>query len=169
MPDHQTLLNRILSNPLLLTATVLIIIGIIIAALFAMTTQPKLEDGSTVTVRIDRKKIAAKVAKSPETQQKGLGGTTGLTDDEGMLFVYDASLVPTFYMKDMNYPIDMIWIAGDTVTEVTPNVQPQPGVSEDQLTRYSPSGPVNRVLEARAGFATDNSIQPGDPVRISSF
>lgn len=163
------MLNKIYANPLLLTAALLTIAAVTIFIVIVMTSQPRLDDGAKVTVRVDSHRITATVAASQPTQSKGLGGTQPLTDKEGMLFVYPKTHIPTHYMKDVSYPIDIIWINDDTVTDVTPNVQPEPDVAEDQLKRYSPPGPVDKVLEVNAGFANRYGIQPGDPIRISSF
>lgn len=163
------MIKKILVNPLLLTLSLLTIAGVTLLIVFAMTSEPSLNDGSKVTVRVDNQRVTATVAASGPTQNKGLAGTQPLTDKEGMLFVYPDAHVPTYYMKDVSYPIDIIWINGDTVTDVTANVAPEPGVAEDQLKRYSPPGPVDKVLEVNAGFADRYGIQPGDPIRISSF
>lgn len=163
------MLKKILANPLLLTAALLTIAAVTVFIVLAVTSQPSLDDGAKVTVRVDTHRVSATVAAAPATQNKGLGGSQPLTDKQGLLFVYPEAQIPTYYMKDVSFPIDIIWINGDTVTDVTQNVAPEPGVAEDQLKRYSPPGPVDKVLEVNAGFASRYGIQPGDPIRISSF
>ncbi|MSU76194.1 DUF192 domain-containing protein [Patescibacteria group bacterium] len=163
------MLKKILTNPLLLTAALLAIAVIILIIVFNVTKQPDLNDGAKVTVRVDQTRVTATVAASQKSQVKGLAGSKPLTGNQGMLFVYNNEHIPTFFMKGMTFPIDIIWITGDTVTEVTPNIQPEPGVAEADLKRYSPAGPINQVLEVQAGFSSKNGIQPGDPVKITAF
>jgi uncharacterized membrane protein (UPF0127 family) len=127
-----------------------------------------LQDGTTVTVRIKRTVVTATVAASDAARSHGLGGAAPLAVDRGMLFVASPHDVPVFTMRGVTFPIDIVWITAGTVSEVTPNVRPQPGVPDAQLTRYKPSSPVEHVLEVPAGWAAQHGIKPGDPVAISS-
>lgn len=165
----KDLLHKIQTNPLLLTAALLIIAVVLLLTVTEVTKQPKLEDGAEVVVRVDRAQLEATVAASADSRIKGLSGTESLGENQGMLFVSGQEEIPMIVMRDMNYPIDVIWISQGTVSEVTPNVQPQTGVPEDQLTKYQPAGPANQVLETQAGWAAKHGIQPGDPVKISSL
>ena len=128
---------------------------------------PSLNDGSTLTTQVDRAKLTVTVARSESSIVNGLAGRAPLGDDQGMYFVYDQPQIPTFWMRGVSFPIDIIWVRGDTVTEVTPNVPPPAkDATEADLPRYRPSAPVDRVLEVAAGWAARNNIQPGDPVRL---
>lgn len=163
------MIRKILTNPLLLTATLLAVAAVILLFVLAVTSEPNLSDGSKVTVRVDQQRITAVVAAKGETQSKGLAESGALSDKQGMLFVYSEPIIPTFFMRGMAFPIDIIWINGDTVTDVTANIAPEPGVPDGQLKKYSPPGPVDRVLEVNSGFASRHGVQPGDPIRITSF
>lgn len=151
---------------------VLLISGLAVALFAAFVIvpifeSPNLDDGKSVTVRVDRAKVRAVIAAEDASRTKGLGGSGVLNDEQGMFFVLPSTTIPVFIMKDVSFPIDIIWINGDTVIEVTPNIQPDPpGVPADQLPRYQPSAPANRVLEVSAGWAARNGIQPGDPVKL---
>lgn len=169
MNKHHTRRQRFLAHPITITLGVLMVSGLILAALAAVSGNPSLSDGSIVKVKVDRSTVTAPVAASLTTQAKGLGGTPSITDEQGMLFVFEQSTLQEFWMKGVNYPIDIVWIDGETVSEVTPNVQPaEPNTADESLPRYKPQYPVNRVLEVPAGWAARHNIQPGDPVRFSS-
>src|SRR6185369_7191082 len=56
--------------------------------------------------------IKVELATMRAEQEKGLSGRSSLAPDEGMLFVFSGG-APRFWMKDMNFPIDMIWIGED--------------------------------------------------------
>ncbi len=99
------------------------------------------------------------VADTPAERQRGLSGRDGLADDEGMLFVFEEDGRHTFWMKDMHFAIDIIWIAADgTVVSVVHNATPD---SYPDRT-YSPSDPARYVLEVNAGFAARHQIEPGN-------
>ena len=85
--------------------------------------------------------------------------------DLGMLFLFDTPSFPSFWMKEMKFPIDIIFINNDRVTTVHKNVQP-PESPTSPLTVYKPTEPSDKVLELNAGQATAFDIKPGDTVQI---
>jgi len=88
--------------------------------------------------------------------------------DEAMWFVYSAEHAATYWMNGMLFPLDIVWVNGAlTVVDVTYGAPvPAPGTSPDQLPRYSPSAPVQYVLEINAGLADELGIVPGEHVRV---
>lgn len=169
MEKFKGITNKITSNPVWLAVSLLVVAMILLLAVTEVTKEPQLKDNATVVVRIDKARLEAKVAESAEVRTKGLSGTESLGANEGMLFINSSNEIPAIIMPDMKYAIDIIWITQGTVSEVTPNVQPQPGIPTDQLTRYQPSGPADQILETNAGWAAKNGVQPGDPVKINSL
>lgn len=110
--------------------------------------------------------VRATVADTETKRRYGLSDQPYLAPDHGMLFLFDAPVQPSFWMKDMNFPIDIIWLSGTTVVEITQNAPvPIPGVGTDELPRYGPDSPVDRVLEVNAGFAAAHGIMQGETVR----
>ena len=108
------------------------------------------------------------VADTPEERARGLSGRPSLPRDWGMWFDLGRSTVPSFWMKDMRFPQDMVWIdAGLQVVGVTHEAQvPEPGTPEQELPRYNAgSTPVRYVLEINGGLARELGIAPGQPVR----
>lgn len=107
--------------------------------------------------------LTVELAQTPKQWEKGLSGRTDLGILDGMIFVFPQYHVPIFWMKDMQFPIDIIWIAGDKVVDITPNAKVE---TSDQLPTYSPRVPVNKVLETRAGWAEENKIKIGTTLEI---
>jgi uncharacterized membrane protein (UPF0127 family) len=100
-------------------------------------------------------------AVTGEEQERGLSGTENLAPGTGMLFVFPAETTPSFWMKDMRYPIDMIWIdASRQVVDSTENALPESYPD----TTFSPRVPVRYVLEVPAGFFAEQGIMIGDTV-----
>lgn len=104
-------------------------------------------------------KVAVTVADNPTTREKGLSGKEGLAADEGMLFIFDRADRYAFWMKEMRFAIDILWIKDDVIADMTTDVAPSaPG---DELPMYFPRVPVDRVLEVPAGFARRHGLSTG--------
>jgi len=79
--------------------------------------------------------------------------------EEGMLFIFDRPLRYSFWMKNMKFPLDLIWISRDkTVVDITRSAQP----CVDSCESLYPAEPAKYVLEVNAGFAAAHNIQIGD-------
>lgn len=114
-------------------------------------------------VRIKSLDINATVVSSSQDQKKGLGKRESLPLNEGMLFMFDSTGSYPFWMKDMKFAIDIIWIdENKKVVDIVPNAPPEPNKSDRGLTIYKPKGDVKYVLEVNAGLSTLNNIQIGD-------
>lgn len=118
-------------------------------------------------VTIGAVSIPVEVKITPQQKAQGLSGRDSLPRGTGMIFLYDEDARYSFWMKDMLFPLDFVWIGGDcTVAEVTANVPPPMGTPANQLTIYQPSRPVRDVLEINAGEAASLGIVPGAPIRF---
>ena len=118
------------------------------------------EDASTqrvATITLNGVPVEVEIMRTPEEKTRGLSGRAGLEDGKGMLFVFDPPSMPSFWMKDMRFPIDIIWIYNDKVIGVASSVlAPQDALSS--LPTYSPPNLVTHVLEVPAGWAKKNGI-----------
>ncbi len=95
----------------------------------------------------------------------GLSGRTGLGDGQGMLFLFSSGSVQNFWMKDMQFGLDIIWISGGRVVGFAQDVPPPaPKTRLWRLAIYSSPPDVNRVLEVPAGTVARDGIQVGDVV-----
>ena len=120
-------------------------------------------------IKIGDKSLLVEVVDSLETRNKGLSGRDGLEADQGMLFVFETQDVnPGFWMKDMKFSIDIIWINDGKVSQITKEVpNPTPETPERSLPIYTPQDAVDYVLEVSAGFSDKNGISVGDAVDLS--
>lgn len=119
----------------------------------------------TPSVTINNQALTVELADTPEKQRQGLGGHEPLTDAQGMLFPYDPPQPVTFWMKNMTFPIDIIYIANERVVQIFADVPPPgSGVTDNDLTRYPSERPIDYVLETRAGWTRDHRIAVADPV-----
>jgi len=118
-------------------------------------------DGSNVNfkkIRVADKKIKVEIADTQELMIKGLSSRENLPWDQGMLFVYDNYTKPSYWMKDMRFPIDIIWIKDKKIIGITNNIQ-APASLTSSLSTYSPSQVINYVLEVNAGWCDENNIK----------
>jgi uncharacterized membrane protein (UPF0127 family) len=93
----------------------------------------------------------------------GLSGHAPLAEDEGMLFIFDEASVYPFWMKDMLFPIDIIWIDANSrisyiESAVTPDTYPKV---------FAPDAPALYTLEVKSGTAERLGFKIGDAVRIA--
>lgn len=128
---------------------------------------PLEKKGQRGIVIIDNVEIEVEIVQTEAQKSQGLSERTSLPQKNGMLFVYDKSEIYTFWMKDMKFSIDIIWIRDGRVVDITSNV-PVPGqdIGLSDLPRYTPKEPVNFVLEVNAGFAKAHDMNVGDTVNI---
>lgn len=103
--------------------------------------------------------LILELSKTAKQWEQGLSNRSDLGDVDGMLFIFPRYHVPIFWMKNMQFPIDMIWISDGRVVDITSNA---PVATSDKLPTYSPRTPINMVLETRAGWAEQNNITIGD-------
>lgn len=123
--------------------------------------------GNQGKVTINDTVIKVEVADDEESRITGLSGRDSLEDGNGMLFVFDDKQQVEFWMVDMKFPIDIIFIDDTKIVDIDANVPiPAEGANKAALPTYSPSVPVNYVLEVPAGFSEKNSIKVGDTVKI---
>lgn len=94
--------------------------------------------------------------------QKGLSGRSALGADRGMLFIFSRAGMYRFWMPDMHFPIDILWIDNGKVIDADENVSPK--FDPLRPVFYTPSRPVRYVLEVNAGFMKRHTIRIGDPV-----
>ena len=108
------------------------------------------------------------LAITPAERQQGLSGRESLPENTGMLFIFEQDQRLSFWMLDMNFPLDMVWIDSSChVLDVTPDVpHPDPGQEPSDLPRYSPSGPARFVLEINAGEFHDAGLAVGALARF---
>lgn len=119
-------------------------------------------------VKINEKEILVEIAETNLEKARGLSGKTNLTSNEGMLFVFPNNTQPSFWMKDMLMPLDLIWIADGKIVHIHKNVPPPTrGQTDTDLPLYRPPQPINYVLEVNGGFSDAFGVKAGDGVEIN--
>ena len=119
-------------------------------------------------VEIGGQKIKVDLALTEAEQTQGLSGRHSLLPNTGMLFIFNKPGYYPFWMPNMNFSIDMIWLApsegGDNLTakvdyiakDATPESYPVTFGPKDNNAKY--------VLEVADGFSDKNNLKVGDSV-----
>ncbi|PIY93378.1 MAG: hypothetical protein COY69_01975 [Candidatus Magasanikbacteria bacterium CG_4_10_14_0_8_um_filter_32_14] len=106
------------------------------------------------------------IANSIYRQQKGLGGRASISPYDGMIFPFSTLDRHAFIMRDMNFPIDIIWLKKGEIVDYAPNVQIEPNHSEETYIRYTPRTDDDMVLELPAGWAQAHDLKIGDKMTL---
>ena len=116
-------------------------------------------------VEINEKIFEAEFADTILKKAKGLSGRKTLEEDRGMLFIFTKPGKYSFWMIGVNFPLDIIWIRGNRIIDISKNV---PSPEKWKLPAViSPSTKADRVLEIPAGSAEKFNIKIGDEATIS--
>lgn len=113
----------------------------------------------------DLTNLVVEIADTPAAQTQGLSDRKNLPSDHGLLFVFPDSRPQTFWMKDMLFPLDFIWINAGRIAGINENVLP-PAQTGGQPLIIPSLASVNWVLEVNSGFIARHHIQVGDTVTL---
>jgi uncharacterized membrane protein (UPF0127 family) len=115
--------------------------------------------------------VMADVAVTDEQMTKGLDIKNNLTENQGMLFVFQQPGRYGFWMMGMKFPIDIIWLdSNDTVTHIEHSLEPclpnSFGRSYLLCPTYSPEKGSLYVLETVSGFSVKHNVRVGTHVGL---
>lgn len=120
-------------------------------------------DQTEVTIRSDGEavdSVTAAISDTGDLRYTGLSNTTCLPENRGMLFVFDTADTHPFVMREMDFPIDIVYADVDkTITDIFH--APKPGPNEDGESQEYP-GFGQYVLEVNYDWTTDRGIETGD-------
>lgn len=115
------------------------------------------------TLRVGDFVLPIEIADTPEERERGFSNREKPLSGHGILFVFEKPLIPGFWMKEMRFALDIIWIREDeTVAGVERGVTP-----ESYPAIFSPEEAVRYVLELRAGDADLFNIDVGTEVYLN--
>ena len=100
------------------------------------------------------------IANNDEERVKGLSGRTDLENVDGMLFVFPDTAFHSIWMKDMLFPIDIIWIGEDlTIINIEKNVSP-----DSYPRNFRPDRPARYAIETKVHYSDTFGIRPGQVI-----
>lgn len=119
------------------------------------------------TIQIGGTIYKIEVADTDDEKIQGLSGRDKLAADQGMLFTYATKDRYSFWMKGMRFPLDFVWIDGDTIADLTEDV-PRPLI-ETYTPIVQPKVAVDKILEINAGEIKKQGFKIGDRVYLTIF
>lgn len=138
--------------------TIILVLGVIaiiiaVAIAFIVTNfQPATE------VRLGSGVFKARLADNEDAIVKGLSGTAALHPNEAMLFIFDEEAEWGIWMKDMLFPIDIVWLDNNKeVVYIVKNASP-----EFPEKTFTPTEPARYVVELEAGATAKHGIKIGE-------
>lgn len=103
-------------------------------------------------------KLSLQIADTSFERMRGLSNRSRLSLNEGMLFIFPRSDYHGIWMKDMRFPIDIIWLDRImTIVDLKENITP-----DTFPTVFYPQKVAKHVLEVNAGFAAKHALKIGD-------
>ncbi len=127
---------------------------------YERTTVTVVDENGTELATVD-----VRIADTYAKRYTGLSNTTSLDDGEGMLFVHPEEDRQAYVMRDMDFPLDIVFVdANGTITRIHHAPLPPEGTSGAELKRYEGRGKY--VLEVPYGYTNRTGIEEGDRIRI---
>ena len=113
-------------------------------------------------ITIHGEKVRVDIADTSPLREQGLSGRAPLAPRTGMLFVFPQDGHYAFWMKDMRFSIDIVWLASDgSVVGFFENVAP-----ESYPKSYAPQGDARYVVELPGGYVHTHGVKVGDRIDL---
>lgn len=117
----------------------------------------------TASVCVRDQCVTAEIADTPQARATGLMHRDSLAPGRGMLFVFPDEAKHAFWMMNVRFPIDMIWINRDLKIV---HIENSAAACVSACPSYEPHAAAAYVLEVPAGFCKRNAIAVGDTVAL---
>ena len=144
---------------------ILLILTIIFGALYKL----EVFSSNQIKIKIETANAAKKfkvwLADSEEEKIKGLSGKFRIKDNAGMLFILDENGINDFWMKDMRFKIDLLFIdKNNRMAEIYEQLEPCR--ADFICPTYSPAEPASYALELKAGRVSKLGVKIGDLMKV---
>lgn len=141
----------------LIIGAALVLVGLFISVT-VMAFQP------TTEVRLGSGVYSLKLVNTDADRKMGLSNVPSIGANGGLLMAYDSSDFHGIWMKDMNFPLDIIWLdSSKKVVYIVKNASPE----DPAKTVYTPKTPARYVLELPAGSVKNSGIKTGDTAKFN--
>ncbi len=156
------------SRLLILYPSLAVIVGIAFVMMLPSEVEHESVEFSRDTIKIDDIVLTVQVADTDHLRADGLMFQEELPYDEGMLFVFDDSKKRTFWMSNMQFSLDIIWINSQVnIVHIEKNVPACNTTETETCPRYDGGGKdAKYILEVTAGFVDEFNITEDSEIVI---
>ena len=106
--------------------------------------------------------VKAEIAALLTEKQKGLSSRNFMRKNSGMLFIFSQPDFYPFWMKDMKFPIDIIWLDENLqIINIEKNITP-----DTFPKKFMPQLPAKYVLEVNGGWSDKNEVKKGVNIKV---
>ncbi len=145
----------------------LLIVCLIIAAVFLYQRHLAAQSEKSLLISVGAKAVyRVEVRDTILGRAQGLSGRPELAQDAAMLFIFDQPTAQSFWMKDMQFPLDILWIRNFEVIGYEEHI-PHPAANNGEIARMYSREPADMVLEINAGEIARTGIKIGDRVELT--
>jgi hypothetical protein len=142
--------------PFIILGLLVVLVLILITVNFPNPQSPKAEINGHI--------FSLYLAKTSEEQEIGLAKFNRIDKDQGMLFIFQKPDYYSFWMKNMQFPIDIIFINKNKVVDIFQRV---PIPKSDNPPIYTTYEKADQVLEINSGLSNEYKIKVGSEVKIN--
>ncbi|MFZ5376345.1 MAG: DUF192 domain-containing protein [Patescibacteria group bacterium] len=133
-----------------------------------LATFQQIQDGSKIKIKLGKQVIEVEVANTDTSRTQGLSDRQEIGSD-GLLFVFDKPDQYRFWMKQMRFGLDFIWLADQKIVEITRDVPPPvEGQQLQFLDIYQPAVPADMMIEVAAGQAEKWGLEVDQELKLVS-
>lgn len=120
---------------------------------------PQLTISDKVTINVD-------IEDTDEKRALGYSGHKPITFSEGKLFVFSTPGKYLFWMKDMLFDLDFIYIRDNKIVEIKEKI-PAPKNNKGEIAYVNSAVPFDSILEVKSGFVKKYGVKVGDSVKVT--
>jgi uncharacterized membrane protein (UPF0127 family) len=120
----------------------------------------------TTKITVGYQELTVEIADTPLLRTRGLSYREALAPGTGMLFVFSEPLPLSFWMYEMRFCLDIIWIENGQIVGAAESVCPVADRHSTDTPAYSSPSAVSYVLEVPAGWMDEHGFDVGTPVKI---
>src|ERR1044072_4630230 len=110
------------------------------------------------------RKIDVEMAETDDERAKGLMDRKSMSDDQGMLFIFQTAEEQSFWMKNTYISLDIIYVGEDK--EIVSVRKYAPPLSEESLPSFKKA---MYVVEVNAGFCDKYKVAYGDKIAFTKL
>lgn len=138
------------------------IVGIAFLVMLVLAYHYSGENKEIARIKVGNHDLYAEVAREEAAQARGLSRRPEICSACGMLFVFPEEDRYPFWMKGMQFDLDIIWIKGGKIAGIERRVSHE----QNNLKVLRPEVKIDSVLEVKAGLSDEWGIKAGDEVRF---